>query len=120
MSRKRLSLRNYSDTPFEIEVNRTVRLLGQSDIADALGIAPAAAVRAVAFESWNAVKKTGTVAWRPETGLVSTWILGMFNPSPATTIAIPYVQGPETALGPVAPSAYYLHRPVGASAKESR
>jgi len=43
--RKRLSLRNYSDTPFEIEVNRTVRLLGHSDIADALGIAPAAATR---------------------------------------------------------------------------
>jgi hypothetical protein len=49
----------------------------------------------------------GTVAWRPETGLVSTWILGMFNPSPATTIAIPYVQGPETTLGPVVNDAYF-------------
>ena len=105
--RKRLSLRNYSDTPFEIEVNRTVRLLGHSDIADALGIAPAAAVRAVAFESSNAVKNTGTLAWQPETGLVSTWILGMFNPSPATTIAIPYVQGPETTLGPIVNDAYF-------------
>ena len=105
--RKRLSLRNYSDTPFEIEVNRTVRLLAHSDILIALGIAPAPAVRAVAFESWNAVKNTGTVAWRPETGLVSTWILGMFNPSPATTIAIPYVQGPEAALGPIVNDAYF-------------
>ncbi len=105
--RKRLSLRNYSDTPVEIEVNRTVRLLAHTDILTALGIAPAPAVRAVAFESWNAVKNTGTVAWRPETGLVSTWILGMFNPSPSTTIAIPYVQGPETTLGPVVNDAYF-------------
>jgi hypothetical protein len=115
--RKRLSLRNYSDTPFEIEVNRTVRLLAHPDILVALGIAPAPAVRAVAFESWNAVKNTGTVAWRPETGLVSTWILGMFNPSPATTIAIPYVQEQETrgsglgardsGLGPIVNDAYF-------------
>ena len=115
--RKRLSLRNYSDTPFEIEVNRTVRLLGQPDIVKALGIAPAPAIRAVAFESSNAVKNAGTVAWRPESGLVSTWILGMFNPSPATTIAIPYVQGPETrgsglgardsGLGPIVNDAYF-------------
>ena len=105
--RKRLSLRNYSDTRFEIEVNRTVRLLAHSDILVALGIAPAPAVRVVAFESWNAVKNVGTVAWRPESGLVSTWILGMFNPSPATTIAIPYVQGAEAALGPVVNDAYF-------------
>ena len=105
--RKRLSLRNYSDTAFEIEVNRTVRLLGQPEIVTALGIAPAPAIRAVAFESSNAVKNAGTVAWQPESGLVSTWILGMFNPSPATTIAIPYVQGAETALGPVVNDAYF-------------
>src|SRR5215203_5464460 len=36
--RKRLSLRNYSDTPVEIEVNRTVRLLAHTDILTALGI----------------------------------------------------------------------------------
>ena len=105
--RKRLSLRNYSDTPFDIEVNRTVRLLGQQEIATALGIAPAAAIRAVAFESSNAVKNMGTVAWQPETGLISTWILGMFNPSPATTIAIPYAAGPDTTLGPVVNDAYF-------------
>jgi hypothetical protein len=105
--RKRLSLRNYSDTAFDIEVNRTVRLLGQSDIATALGIAPAPAIRAVGFESANAVKNAGTVAWQPDTGLVSTWILGMFNPSQATTIAIPYLPGPETALGPIVNDAYF-------------
>ena len=105
--RKRLSLLNYFDTSFEIEVNRTVRLLGQPEIVNALGITPAPAIRAVAFESSNAVKNAGTVAWQPESGLVSTWILGMFNPSPATTIAIPYVQGPETTLGPIVNDAYF-------------
>jgi hypothetical protein len=105
--RQRLSLRNYSDTPFEIEVNRTVRLLGRSDIANALAIGPAPSLQAVAFESSNAVKNAGTTPWRPESGLVSTWILGMFNPSATTTIAIPYAAGPETTLGPVVNDAYF-------------
>jgi hypothetical protein len=48
--RKRLSLRNYSDTAFEIDVTRTVRLLGQPEIVGALGITPAPGIRAVAFE----------------------------------------------------------------------
>src|SRR5262245_21678434 len=110
--RKRLSLRNYSGTPFEIEVNRTVRLLGPSEILTALGIAPAPGIRAVAFESSNAVRNAGTSAWQPETGLVSTWILGMFNPSPTTTIAIPYAQGPETTSGPVVNDAYFGKAPA--------
>jgi hypothetical protein len=105
--RKRLSLRNYSDAPFEIDVNRTIRLLGRSEIASALGIAPAPALQAVAFESSNAVKNAGPIPWRPESGLVSIWILGMFNPSPSTTIAIPYAAGPEATLGPVVNDAYF-------------
>jgi hypothetical protein len=104
---KRLSLRNYSGTAFEIDVNRAVRLLDDAEIARQLGIAPAADVRAVAFESANTVANAGGAAWQPESGLVSTWILGQFTPSPSTTIAIPFAQGPETELGPVVNDAYF-------------
>jgi hypothetical protein len=105
--RKRLSLRNYSDTPFEIDVDRTVRLLDRAEITAALGATPAAGIRTVAFESSNTVQNAGPAAWSPESGLVSTWILGMFNPSPATTVAIPFVQGPEATLGPIVNDAYF-------------
>lgn len=101
---KRLSLRNYSDTPFEIDVTRTVRLLTAGDIASNLGVTPPASIRAVAFESSNIVRNAGTETWRPETGLVSTWILGMFTPSPDTTIVIPFT---DPAEGPVVNDAYF-------------
>ena len=43
----------------------------------------------------------------PKSGLVSVWILGMFTPSPDTTIAIPFVTGPESTLGPIVNDAYF-------------
>lgn len=104
---KRLSLRNYAGTLLEIDVNRAVRLLDAAEIARQLGTAPAADVRHVAFESANTVANAGGAAWQPESGLVSTWILGQFTPSASTTIAIPFVPGPENELGAVVNDAYF-------------
>jgi len=105
--RKRMSLRNYSGTQVEIEVDRTVRLLTAADVTTQLGEAPGSAVRTVAFESSNTVTNAGSAPWQPESGLVSIWILGMFTPSPETTIALPFASGPEAALGPVVNDAYF-------------
>jgi hypothetical protein len=91
--RKRMALTNYSGTPFQIDVARTVRLLSDAEIATHLDEAPADGVRAVAFESQNTVTNTGDSAWKPESGLVSVWILGMFTPSPSMTIVLPYAGG---------------------------
>lgn len=104
---KRMALQNYARTPFTIDVDRTVRLLDESAVAADLGVAPAAGVRTVAFESSNAVTNAGTAPWQPQSGLVSVWILGQFNPSPETTIALPFAPGPEATLGPVVNDAYF-------------
>jgi Family of unknown function (DUF6786) len=88
-------------------VDRTVRLLAASDAAAALGQPMGAAVHVVAFESSNTIANVGTTAWKPDSGLVSVWILGQFNPSPDTTITIPFAAGPESALGPVVNDAYF-------------
>ncbi len=105
--RKRMTLRNYSGTRFDIEADRTVRLLTDTEIATDLGVAPASEVRAVAFESSNAVTNRGKAPWEPHSGLVSVWILGQFTPSPETTIALPITPGPESALGPAVNDAYF-------------
>jgi hypothetical protein len=110
--RKRMSLVNYSGTPLTIDVDRTVRLLAPSDAAAQLGIAPGSAVRIVAFESSNVVTNSGDAPWQPESGLPSIWILGQFNPSLNTTIAIPFVPGPESTLGPVVNDAYFGRVPA--------
>jgi len=105
--RKRMTLRNYSGTQMEIDVDRTVRLLNSGDVATHLGQAPGSAVRTVAFESSNTVTNAGSAPWQQKTGLVSTWILGMFTPSAETTIAIPYAPGPESVVGPIVNDKYF-------------
>ena len=98
--RKRMSLTNYTGTPFDIEVDRTIRLLRPrtSPRISAQPLGPD--VRMVAFESSNTVTNAGREPWQPQSGLVSVWILGMFTPSPETTIAIPFVAGADSTLGP--------------------
>ena len=61
----------------------------------------------VAFASENSITNTGTAPWTKETGLLSIWILGMFNPSPETTIVIPFKPGPEEELGPAVNDTYF-------------
>jgi hypothetical protein len=104
---KRMTLVNYAGTHMAIDVDRAVRLLPSADVTTLLGESPGNAVRVVAFESSNTVTNAGTARWQPESGLVSVWILGMFNPSSETTIAIPYVPGSESTLGPVVNDAYF-------------
>ena len=105
--RKRMTLTNHSGARFDIEVERIVRLLSDGDVTASLGEDPRFGVRAVAFESSNSVTNVGGAAWQPDSGLVSVWILGMFNPSPETTIALPIAAGSDEALGPAVNDAYF-------------
>jgi hypothetical protein len=104
---RRMHLLNYAGTRLDIDVNRTIRLLPAADVAAHLGGAPGGSVRVVAFESSNTVTNAGAAPWQPASGLVSVWILGMFSPSPATTIVLPFTPGPESALGPIVNDAYF-------------
>jgi len=104
--RKPMRLINYSGTVFDLDVERTVRLLDEKDLSG-LGLSLPAGVRMVAFASENRVTNTGQAAWSKDTGLLSIWILGMFNPSPKTTIVVPFKPGPESELGPVVNDAYF-------------
>jgi hypothetical protein len=105
--RRRVSLVNYSGTRFDIDVDRTIRLIGAADFAKHFNTTLGSNVGIAAFESSNTVTNAGTEPWLPTSGLVSIWILGMFAPSPATTIAIPFVPGGETTLGPIVNDAYF-------------
>lgn len=105
--RKRMSLVNYAGARFDLDVDRTVRLLTQGEAAGLIGASAGGALRIVAFESSNTVVNAGTTAWQPVTGLLSVWILGQFTPSPKTTIAIPFAPGPESTAGPVVNDKYF-------------
>ena len=105
--RKTIQLTNYSGTTFNLEVSREIRLLNAKSAQKYLGVALKPDIKIVAYESVNSIKNTGSKAWTKQGGLLSIWILGMFNATPATTIAIPFVGGDETKLGPVVNDTYF-------------
>lgn len=100
-------LTNYSGTQLDLEVIREVRLLSDDDIEKELGLTMNPAIKAVAFETSNEIKNTGPDPWKKDTGLLSIWILGMFNASPATTVVIPFIEGDEKELGPTVNDTYF-------------
>lgn len=103
----KFGLVNYSGTRFEVQVERKVSLLEPGALERELEILPAEGVSLVAFATENRITNAGKEAWKKETGLLSVWILGMFNPSPATTIVVPFKSGPDSDLGVKVTSDYF-------------
>ena len=83
-------LENYSGTKFSFTANRIIRLIEKDHAGKILGIGMPENIEWIGFESENTLTNAGENEWTKETGLLSVWILGMFSPSPATTIIIPY------------------------------
>lgn len=105
--KKDMRLENYSGTVFTLRVDRKIRILETDETVRALGVKPARTLSVVAFESNNKITNTGKTAWTKDKGLLSIWILGMFNPSPATTVVVPFHQGPAGKLGAVVNDTYF-------------
>ena len=105
--RKKMRLVNASGTTFDLELQREIRALGGNDPGKMLGIQPTGAVRWVGYQSRNKITNTSDREWKHESGLLSAWILGMFNPSPQATIVVPYLEGPDEKYGPVVNDTYF-------------
>lgn len=124
------SLTNFSGTRFDLKVRRQIQLLNRNEawgdlierqvapenmaanlkaIQDGKGVPanPPSDLEIVSYKSENEIANTGKAAWKKETGLLSIWILGMYNPSPKTTIVVPIVPGPESELGSKVTSDYF-------------
>ena len=105
--RKTMQMRNYSGTVLDLRAEREVKVLERAAALKLLGVTAGKDVKMVAYESNNKVVNLGKEPWKKETGLLSIWILGMFNPSPEITIVVPFVTGLEDQLGPVANDTYF-------------
>jgi len=105
--RHAFQLANYSGTVFDLQVDRRVRLVTPSEVWEDLAAQACPGLSMVAFESRNKITNRGEKPWTKETGLLSIWILGMFHPSPATTVVIPVRPGAEEELGPRVNADYF-------------
>jgi hypothetical protein len=97
--RKGLSLTNYSGNKFSVQIDREVRLLSDEEILEELKLVHLTGLKRVGYESINRLTNIGVQPWKKQTGLLSLWILGQFQASPATTIVIPIHSGTISDLG---------------------
>lgn len=104
---KRMTLRNRAGSTFDLALRRVVRVVPSAQALKDLGLTGTEVVQAVAFESENRITNAGTQSWTKDSGLVSVWILGMFRPSPQTTVVVPFEPGPEKERGPIVNAAYF-------------
>jgi len=103
---KEARLTNYSGFTFEFDIERKIEVLSHEDIFKSLGIDPTSEIHSVGYKTTNTLTNTGA-DWKKETGLLSIWLLGMFNPSEETTVVIPYIQGDTATLGPIVNDGYF-------------
>ena len=85
--KKVATVTNYDGFTFDLEIGRKIQLLDSRAVANELGITTSADF--VAYQTENFIRNKGK-DWKKETGLLSIWILGMFNPSPCTVIILPH------------------------------
>ncbi len=97
---------NYSGTRFRFRFEREVTLLSPGAIRKQTGI-DITGLNSVAYRSGNKLINRGDQRWSKETGLLSIWMLGMFNPSPSVIITIPFRPGDENKLGPAVNDNYF-------------
>jgi hypothetical protein len=98
---------NYSGAEFKVGIDRTLKVLSTSESAELLGLDDVSHLKLVGYESENRLINKGDSAWNKDNGLISIWILGMFNPSENATIIVPFYQGGEGSLGPVVNDEYF-------------
>jgi hypothetical protein len=85
-----MHLVNYSGTRFEMQVERTVRLLSWDEAADHMHIEIPEELEWVGFETINRVTNIGERAWEKDDGVPSIWILGMYEPFGTTYVVLPF------------------------------
>lgn len=106
---------NASGTIFDINIDRTVSLMETDEVATDFDIQLTNDMKIVAYKSENKITNKGDNAWTKEGGLVSVWMLGCFNPTPTTTVFIPYK---EDAEGAIVNDEYFGKIPVDRLIKE--
>ena len=105
--KKNIHLTNYSGTEFDIQVNRKIKLLNKTTVANLVGGVIGNSVKAIGFESENTVTNIGKLSWSKKSGLLSIWILGMLQANDQTTVFVPFKKGDSAVLGKIVTDDYF-------------
>jgi len=97
---------NAAGTTFDFALERTLEVLDAPAALAELGV-EGDALDVVAFESRNTLTNRGSATWSKERGLLSLWVLGMFKPSPRTTVVLPLTLSADVPLAGLLNDAYF-------------
>lgn len=95
---KEASLTNASGTEFRIGIERTVSILSRNLVEKTLNHNIPEGISIVAYQTDNLITNLGDAPWTKKGGLLSIWLLCMFNPSPETTVFLPYNSDAEGVI----------------------
>ena len=98
--------KNYSGTNLKFRLEREVTLLKPELIRKQLGF-DLTGLNSIGYRSENKIINKGENEWIKENGLLSIWMLGMFNPSPSVVVVIPVNPGDEKIMGPLVNDNYF-------------
>ena len=101
-----ISTENYSGTVLKLRIEREITLLSEKEIHNLIHV-DLKSIKCVVYRSENKLINKGEVIWERKTGLLSIWMLGMFNPSPSVIIVIPVKPGDEQIIGPKVNDNYF-------------
>lgn len=104
---KAMKLKNYSGTTFDLNIQRTIKILEKEQAGANLAMSIPDDIKMVGFESENILTNKGTTSWDKNSGALSIWILSMLNPSPNTTIIVPFKKGEPSELGKIVTDDYF-------------
>lgn len=104
---KHATLSNYSGFNFNIHIERVIEILSSQTIRQNLGLTTDMDIPVIGYQTTNELTNTGLEDWKEETGLLSIWLLGMYNPSESTTIIIPLQENQEAIQEPVVNDTYF-------------
>ncbi len=106
---KAMQVTNYVGSKLDMTVNRRISIAGKNAIEQELGVAIGDSIAYTGYSTVNTLTNAGSMAWNEKSGMPCIWILDMFNPSPATTIIIPFKPGGK---GKIATTDYFGEIPA--------
>ncbi|WP_114308825.1 DUF6786 family protein [Winogradskyella arenosi] len=98
---------NKSGAVFKMRIGRSISILNKASIQQIINKTFSDNIAFVGYQTNNKITNIGKKPWLPDTGLPSIWLLGMYKPSPETTIVIPFKAGEDDDLGPKVNDTYF-------------
>ncbi len=109
---KDMQLINYKGTPLQMSVDRSIKILSNTNIESNTGITLPKEVKAVGYETDNVLSNKGNAEWTEATGMPCIWMLDMLKTTPKTVIVVPYKNAAGKALTDVATTTYFGEIPA--------